>query len=179
MKQLISINLNPKLIALVCSVAVVLALWFSDKTGIDPVSLLDMAQKVAFVMTGFIVAAFNLRFKMMDLQARSELSYSQHQKISGITLACTCRLTKMILYFILSAVFLVVAPVFGSLSFISGYIAGFAAILLLFGAAFFVDILFSFEQVEKKLVEVISKSKYKADKATRLAEMSGAPKDDS
>ncbi len=74
---------------------------------------LNGLKQTAFVVTGFIIAAFNLRFKLVEAMIGPHFSSRQMAKMRSLFQRCRDRLTSYIFYCVATATAMSVFPLVG------------------------------------------------------------------
>lgn len=139
------------LVAILLSVLIVKA---GLRGGMSISSMLDGMRNIAFVNAGFIVAAFNLRFRAIDLMKFDGFTLDQVTAVNLKVSKCCERLTHLVLLFVFTSAIMALAPILGHAPDLAGYVLGFTIWLFLCGLFSFVYILFAFESLEHLLFKL-------------------------
>lgn len=135
------------LISIAGGVVAFFVAWKWSTTSIE--SLLDASQKLAFINSGFIVAAFNLRFKMLDILAKDWFKRSEFDELSRAMEGCTNRINRQIIFYVLVSAAMACAPLAEPLILIlRAVVVATCFFLFILGLAKFLQLLFSFSRLE-------------------------------
>ncbi len=117
-------------------------------------------QRSAFVMAGFIVAAFNLRFKLVDALTGSFFNSGEMERMRGFFKKCRFRLERYILIFLITAVYMSMSPLAGETGVRAMAVSILGWGLFLYCATGYWGILKSFRDLEDGMLEKIRKDKH-------------------
>lgn len=121
---------------------------------------LDGMQKIAFIMAGFVVAAFNLRFKLVDALLSDILTSTALEKSSPIFERCRTRIENYIYLFVATAGLGGIAPLLKDVKIWEDVWSIGVWSLFITSCCGYRNILNSFKELENSLVErTISKKK--------------------
>lgn len=155
--KIIACKLSPFLLGGVgCFVA-----WYS--VHIQWISLKDSLaglQRSAFVMAGFIVAAFNLRFKLVDALTGSFFNSAEMGRMRGFFKKCRFRLERYILIFLTTAVYMSMSPLAGDTGVRAMSVSTLGWGLFIYCATGYWGILKSFRDLEDGMLERIRNDKH-------------------
>lgn len=90
-----------------------LSVFWTIAKELDATEILDalnVLQKLAIILGGFIVAAFNLRFRLTDVLMKDWFNSSEFERLQKIVSGCSVRVGKRIGFFVILSVGLGLAP---------------------------------------------------------------------
>ena len=132
-----------------------IALKFNWTTLVQSLSIL---QKGSFLMAGFIVTAFNLRFKLVDALCSDNFSSGEMERLSRVFKKCRNTLELCIFLFLLSAFLMSVAPLLLNSPIPNNY-SHLTWGLFTASCVSYIWILKSFRELEDGLISKIKKKK--------------------
>jgi hypothetical protein len=125
---------------------------------LTPTKAIEGSSKAAFVVAGYIVSAFNLRFRIIDTVQKDFVNYAQAKRLKEIYSKCRTRLDRWIIFFVFTATMCAISIIipFGKLETTAA-----VAIWSLFitSGIGFLWILRSFRDLEDGILERIEKVK--------------------
>ncbi|MCB0320819.1 MAG: hypothetical protein KDD60_07820 [Bdellovibrionales bacterium] len=122
---------------------------FAAFSSSDRDSMLQAVQRLAFVNAGFIVAAFNLRFRLLDIATKEWFSLTQFQNLSTLLKNCTERIGRLIFYYVLCSAAMSMAPMAIGVYGLDWVGVGFGFGIFVAGLAEFLRVLGSFRRLEE------------------------------
>lgn len=130
---------------------------------ISVTSSLQSLNRSSFLMAGFIVAAFNLRFKLIDTLVGEHYSSSEMRRIRPFIQACRSRLDWNIYLFLLTSFLMAISSVVNPGSSFSNYFASILWGLFTASVLGYFRIISSFRDLEEGLIDKVQSSKRKAE----------------
>lgn len=149
---------------------------FSFLSTAEVIYSLEAVQKVAIVNSGFIVAAFNLKFRLTDLLLRDWYSIKEFQKLKNLVIGCSSRISRRIVFYVILSVLMALSPMGDKflsdshcLILLSVAVSGF-----ILASYSFLELLSAFSRLEKTSAEFYTREVERKEKERRMQKVEDA-----
>jgi len=160
----------------VAGAALLLSRFLIESVNIE--SIFTGLRNSAFVIMGFIVAAFNLRFKLADLIGTGQYSVKEQRKLGRIIQSKINNINFILILFVITAAAAGFSSLVGTLWYLTNPIIELSFVLFAISVYSFILILISFNDVENFKIEINQRSAERNEAERLLKKLSDKNRSD-